>query len=266
MEMYRPDSLDGALEALAAHPNALVLAGGTDVMVEVNLHHRRPDVVVSVRRIAELQTMTDGFIGAGVTWARLESVSHRALAEAARTVGSPQIRAAGTLGGNLGTASPAGDALPFLVAAEAVVVLASTEGERRVPIGEFLVGPKETSRRPGELIIGVELDEDVPDQQAFAKIGIRQAMVIATASVCVLRSLDGSTRVALGSVGPTVLRAADAEALASSHTIDGDLLEEFAGLVSAAARPITDHRATAEYRRHAVGVIARRSLERVVAA
>lgn len=264
--MYRPASLGEALDILATHPDALVLAGGTDVMVEVNLHHLRPAAVVSVRRIPEIQETANRFIGAGVTWARLEASPHRALAEAARTVGSPQIRAAGTIGGNLGTASPAGDALPFLVAADAVVVLASRSGERRVPISDFLVAPKKTDRRPGELIVGVELPEDVPDQQAFAKIGVRQAMVIATASVCVLRSLDGTTRVAMGSVGPTVLRAPDAETLASAHDVDADLLDEFGRLVAAAARPITDHRATAEYRRHAVGVIARRSLEKVVAA
>jgi CO/xanthine dehydrogenase FAD-binding subunit len=167
----------------------------------------------------------------------------------------------GTIGGNLGTASPAGDALPFLVAAEADIVLVSSGGERRVPVDEFLTGPKQNALLPGEVILGVELPADLPPRQAFAKVGVRQAMVIAVASTCVIRSDDGTTRVALGAVGPKVLRATEAEEPAAT----GDL-DDFQALVSLEAQPITDHRATAEYRRHAVGVIARRALERTLAA
>lgn len=258
MRMYRPTSLGEALDVVAQNPDALILAGGTDVMVEINLRHHRPDTVVALRRVPELHDVTDHFIGAGVTFATLEESPHRALAEAARTVGSPQIRAAGTIGGNLGTASPAGDSLPFLVAAEAVVVLGSAGEQRRLPIKEFLVGPKQNALRPGELILGVEMPDNVPAKQAFSKVGIRQAMVIAVANVCVLHA-EGDTRVALGAVGPTVIRAREAEAAA------GDL-DLFQRLVEEAARPITDHRATARYRKRAVGVIARRCLERVTAA
>lgn len=266
MEMYRPKSLAEALDVLAAQPQALVIAGGTDAMVEINLHHLRPEAVVSVHRIPDLQEMDSRFIGAGVTFARLESSPHRALAEAARTVGSPQIRARGTIGGNLGTASPAGDSLPFLVAAGAEVLAASREGSRHVPMADFLVGPKRNALRPGELILGVDLPDDVPETQAFSKIGVRQAMTIAMANVCVLRGPDGETTVALGAVGPTILRATDAEVLASEAKADEAMLDEFQRLASQAARPITDHRGTAEYRRHAVGVIARRALERTLAA
>lgn len=261
MQIYRPTSLEEALDATASNPEALLLAGGTDVMVDINLRHLRPDTVVTLRRVPELHELDRRVIGSAVTFSRLEAGPHAALAEAARTVGSPQIRAMGTIGGNLGTSSPAGDALPFLVAAEADVILASTDGERRMPVSQFLVGPKQNALRAGEIIVRVELPEDLPSRQSFSKVGVRQAMVIAIASVCVIRADDGSTRVALGAVGPTVIRAVEAELLAA----EGDL-DDFQALVSLSAEPITDHRATAEYRRHAVGVIARRALERTIAA
>lgn len=263
MQILRPRDLDEALDALAAHPDASLLAGGTDLMVEVNLEHRRPETVIALRRVGELAEWRDGFIGATVTYARMERERLPALAELARTVGSPQIRAAGTLGGNLGTASPAGDALPFLAALDAQVVLASAEGRRRLPWDEFLLGPGHTALRPGELVLGVELPDTVPARQAFAKIGVRQAMVIATVNCCVVRHDDGATRVAMGAVGPTVLRAREAEALVAGVAEPSpQLLDEFQRLVSKEVQPITDHRSTAEYRRHAAGVLARRTLER----
>lgn len=266
MEIYRPKTLSEALDILAAQPHAFLLAGGTDLMVEINLHHLRPDAVIATRRIPDLQEVDTRFIGAGVSFSRLESSPHRALAEAARTVGSPQIRARGTIGGNLGTASPAGDSLPFLVAAGAEVLIAHRDGSRRLSVADFLLGPKRNALHPGEMILGVDLPEDIPQRQAFSKIGVRQAMTIAMANVCVLRGPDGDTRVALGAVGPTILRAKDAEVLASAESPNGSMLDEFQRLASEAAQPITDHRGTAEYRRHAVGVIARRALERTLAA
>ena len=263
MLIERPQDLSEALHGVGTFPHALLLAGGTDVMVDVNLADRRPDEVVALRRVDELRTWEDGFIGAGVTYARLETGPVPALAELARTVGSPQIRAVGTLGGNLGTASPAGDTLPFLAAADAEVVLASRDGQRRLPWNEFLVGPKRTALRPGELILGVQLPERLPARQAFAKIGTRQAMVIATVNCCVLRDDDGTTRVALGAVGPTVVRALAAEELVSSSDRPSpSMLDEFQRLVGDEVAPITDHRASERYRRHAAGVLARRTLER----
>ena len=262
MEYVRPSRLTEALEALAAFEEATVLAGGTDLMVEVNLFDRRPSAVVSVRSVEELQRWDDDWIGAGVTFARLEEATDPALSQLARTVGSPQIRAVGTLGGNLGTASPAGDSLPFLAAADAHVVVESVAGRRRLRWDEFLTGPKRTDLRPDELILGVEVPPR-PERQAFAKIGVRQAMVISVVSCCVLREASGETRVALGSVGPTVLRVPRAEAVASQGpTLTETDLDEFQRLVSEEVRPITDHRSTAAYRRHAAGVLARRTLER----
>ena len=263
MRIERPRDLDDLLDVVDADPDATLLAGGTDLMVQVNLAHARPESVVALRRVTELAEWQDGQIGAGVTYRRMEAAPHRALAELARTVGSPQIRATGTLGGNLGTASPAGDTLPFLAAVEAWVVLASRSGERRLTWDEFLVGPKANALRPGEVILGVELPERVPERQAFAKVGVRQAMVIAVVNCCVVRDEDGTTRVALGAVGPTVVRARAAEELASSQRqLTSAALERFQQLVADEVAPITDHRGTEAYRRHAAGILARRTLER----
>lgn len=267
MEIFRPTSLDEALDMLAAHPQAAVLAGGTDLMVAVNYFGLRPEAVVAVRRVPELRQIDGGFIGAGCTWAQLEQAPWPALAQAARTVGSPQIRHAGTLGGNLGTASPAGDGLPFLAAADAVVEVASrTGGVRRLRWDEFLVGPKRNSLRPGELILGARLPEPLPRRQGFAKVGARNAMVIAVASACLVREEDGTTRLSLGSVGPTPLRARRAEEMISTERRPSPAaVAEFGRLVSEEVRPITDHRSTEAYRRHAAGVLARRLLERCLA-
>lgn len=265
MQLVRPRTVDEACSALSEMSAPTVLAGGTDLMVEVNLRHLRPPEVVATGDVDDLASWDDGWIGAGVTFARLESSSDRGLGEAARTVGSPQIRAAGTLGGNLGTASPAGDALPFLACVEAGIVLASSAGRRELRWDEYLQGPKLTARRREELIVGVTVPPDRPRRQGFAKVGVRQAMVIAIASCCVARSDTGETRVALGSVGPTVLRARRAEEMISGENRpSGAALDEFQRLVSTEVRPITDHRATADYRRHAAGVIARRTLERLL--
>ncbi|MBI5157764.1 MAG: FAD binding domain-containing protein [Acidimicrobiia bacterium] len=265
MDITLPRDLEAALAAAAAAPDATILAGGTDLMVGVNYHGVRPSAVVAIRRVAELQEWEDRFIGAGVTYRRLEAGPIPGLAQAARTVGSPQIRSAGTIGGNLGTASPAGDTLPFLAAVDASVVLRSTAGERVLRWDEFITGPKRNARGPGELIIGVRFPDRLPRRQAFAKIGVRSAMVIAIASCCVTRDEDGTTRVALGSVGPTPIRARRAEEMISAESRPTEAtLTEFSRLVADEVRPITDHRSTAEYRRYASGVMARRLLERVL--
>jgi CO/xanthine dehydrogenase FAD-binding subunit len=263
VEIARPTTVDAATAALAAHPGADLLAGGTDLMVRVNLDHHRPAAVVALRRVDELRELSDRWIGAGVTYLRLERSPHPALAQLARTVGSPQIRSVGTLGGNLGTGSPAGDTLPFLAAVDAVVVLASATGTRRLPWDEYLLGPKVTARRPDELVVGVELPERAPARQAFAKIGVRQAMVIATVNAAAVRWEDGTVHLALGAVGPTVLRARRAEAmLAEVDELTPTVLDEVQRVVAAEVAPITDHRSTEAYRRHAAGVLARRTVER----
>lgn len=274
MSVFVPTSLDDALRALADTPDATVLAGGTDLMVEFNSGHRRADSVVVVNRVAELRTWHhDGArlrIGAGVTYAEIErepiATWVPALAQAARTVGSPQIRHAATIGGNVGTCSPAGDGLPVLAALDALVELTSMAGVREVPFGEFMVGPKRTVRQPGELITAVTVP--VADgYQGYSKVGVRNAMVIATASVA-LAVQHGRVAIALGSVGPTILRCPEAEALATANAdqaagrLSADVIAECSELVRAASRPIDDHRSSAAYRRHAVGVLAGRQLRR----
>ncbi len=277
MTVLVPTGLDEALTALADLPDAHVLAGGTDLMVEVNHGSRRPPAVIAVARVPELRgwSLEDGDvlrIGAATTYTELMAAEPAALAPAlaaaSRTVGSPQIRNAGTLGGNLGTASPAGDTLPVLIALDAEVELASTGGRRRMPVAEFITGPKRTARRPDELIVAVRLHAAASgDAQEYLKVGTRNAMVIAVASCAVVvQPARRAVCVGLGSVGPGPLRAPEAEAWASAH-VDWDRgvivdVDTFARLVADAARPIDDHRSTAAYRRHAVGVLAARGLRR----
>jgi CO/xanthine dehydrogenase FAD-binding subunit len=268
-------------EALA-DPEATYLAGGTDLMVGINFGRERPEHVVSIRGLEELQQVSvDGSLrfGGGVTYTRLlEALGDRspALVQAARTIGSPQIRNAGTIGGNLGTCSPAGDTLPVLAALDATILLRSATGERRVPFAAFMFGPRKSERRPGEIVYAVEW-EDAGPSQVFLKAGTRNAMVIAVANLAmVVDRHRRAVRVALGSVGPTILRAAEAEELAAGFYEESGwdrplmaseaAAARFGELAAAAARPIDDQRGTARYRRHIVAVMARRALARTGAA
>ena len=277
MPVLRPTSVDQLLDILANDPSASVLAGGTDLMVEVNLHGRRPATVVSVRSLEELTEWSHRSgrvtIGAGLPYADMEKGPLAqlvpALAQAARTVGSPQIRAAGTIGGNLGTCSPAGDTLPVLAALNATIHVLHRDGVRDVPFSDFMVGVKRNCLRPGEIVHSVTVPV-VEGWQGYAKVGTRNAMVISTASACLVHdSVEGLVSIALGAVGPTIIRATEAESwlarnvsLRGSLSISSDIATEFGRRVAAEARPISDHRSTADYRRHAISVLARRLLER----
>ena len=275
MPVFIPSSLTEATQLLSKNPDAHLLTGGTDMMVEVNFNHRHPDTVIALRNIPEFQRWNidtaSGLvhIGSSVPYATMEhgelARALPALAEAARTVGSPQIRAAGSIGGNLGTCSPAGDSLPVLSALDAVVHLQSESSNRSVSFAEFMVGPKRNSRLANEIITGVSIPI-TNGWQGYAKVGVRNAMVISVASVC-LAIHDNKVRVALGSVGPTIIRCTESENWINSiglTNIDHSLAKEFADHVRAESRPIDDHRSTAEYRRHAVGVLAARLLLRGV--
>ncbi len=279
MDVYLPRTLPEALEIKATHPDATPIAGGTDLMVELNLDRLRRPAMLDLNQLSELQTWRrengSCFLGAGMTFSRIirELSTFRPLVEASRTVGSPQIRNRGTVGGNLGTASPAGDSLPVLAAYDAEVVLTSAGGTTRsLPWHKFMVGPKKTVMAPDELILGVRW-RVVRGPGSFSKVGTRNAMVIAIASLCVVVDEDGQTvRVALGSVGPTILRAPEAEQFmaralhaAGAWTdprapVPVTAIEEFGEHVAAAARPIDDVRGIAAYRRHACAVLARRAL------
>lgn len=263
MNFTNATTIDQALVAKADDTEAEFLAGGTDLMVEVNLAHHRPRAVIGIDAVSELSELSADRIGAGVTWDRLENSPHQALAHLARTVGSPQIRAAGTIGGNVATASPAGDGLPWIAAIDAGIEVASdARGRRVVPWGEFFIGVKRTSLAADEMITSVVLPEDMPEKQHFAKIGVRNAMVISTVSCVVTRGSDGF-RIALGSVAPTVVRARRAEQILNSEpTPSAAALDALATAVSEEIRPITDHRSTEAYRRHSGGVLARRLVMR----
>ena len=278
MPVAIPTSLEKALSLLALRPDSVVLAGGTDLMVEVNSGHRQIGSVIAIDRVAELRTWgvdedrRNLWIGSGVPYSTVMqdgiATLVPALAQASRTVGSPQIRHVGTIGGNLGTCSPAGDTLPVLAALDARVHLASSSGERSVGFGEFMVGVKRTSRRPGELITGVTIPL-LNGWQGYSKVGVRNAMVIATASSCLAVDTDTqSVRVGLGSVGPVIIRCGEAEEWISGRVDWAELsvsdadVDEFGLRCGAAARPIDDHRSTAAYRRRAVEVLAARQLRR----
>ena len=270
MTVFIPRSLQEATDLIAEHPDAHLLTGGTDLMVEVNFNHRRPEKVISLGKIEELHQVTINddhvIIGAAVPYAQMEKgelgESLPALAEAARTVGSPQIRAAGSLGGNLGTCSPAGDSLPVLSATNSIVHLTSAGGTRMVPFSEFMTGPKRNSRQPHEIITAVTIPR-TSGWQGYAKVGTRNAMVISVASACVVFH-DDELRIALGSVGPTIIRCTDTEnwyqSLASKNATGVSL--EIGSRASQESRPIDDHRSTADYRRHAIKVLAQRLFER----
>jgi CO/xanthine dehydrogenase FAD-binding subunit len=274
VEFHSPDSWREALEVKAAQPEAVPIFGGTDVMVDLNFDRERPGAVLDLTRVPELGEWDEGDgrlrVGAGVTYTRIirELGSELpGLAMASRTVGSPQIRNRGTVGGNLGTASPAGDALPPLYVSDAEVELASTNGTRRVPVVEFITGPKRNAMRPDELIAAFHIPRAEGPQQ-YAKIGTRNAMVIAVCAFgLALRPERKRVGACLGSAAPTPVRAREAEEFIES-VLDWDSrgeigdseLRRFGELVGEAASPINDVRGTAAYRTHAVGVLARRTL------
>ena len=274
MELLQPADWPEALEARAAHPGAVPLWGGTDVMVDLNFGRERPDAILDLTRVRALTEWEerDGRmrVGAGVTYTRaINELGNRlpGLAAASRTVGSPQIRNRGTIGGNLGSSSPAGDALPPLYASSAEVELASARGTRRLPIGEFITGPKRNVLEPDELIAAFHVAPAHGPQQ-FSKVGTRNAMVIAVCSFALaLYPEERRVGTCIGSAGPTPIVATEAEAFAA-EMLDWDGgttpaqadLTRFGELVGAAASPIDDVRGSAAYRRHALSVLARRSL------
>jgi CO/xanthine dehydrogenase FAD-binding subunit len=277
VDFLQPTNWTEALAMKAAHPDALPIAGGTDVMVEINFDRHRPPAFLDLTRVAELTDWgpENGTIriGAGVTYARLiAELGDRipGLAMASRTVGSPQIRNRGTVGGNLGSASPAGDAPPALLASRAVVELASAAGTRRVPVHEFFVGPKRNVMRKDELIAAF-LIEPARGPQQFSKVGTRNAMVIAVCSFGL--AIDPERHrvgTGIGSAAPTPVAAPEAESFIQGVLDEDDLwqkrapvaesaLVRFGELVAAAARPIDDVRGTAAYRQYALAVMARRT-------
>jgi CO/xanthine dehydrogenase FAD-binding subunit len=275
MEFHRPNSWQEALEIKAARPGAVPILGGTDVMVDLNFDRARPEAVLDLTQVPEIREWGEENghlrVGAGVTYTRIiAELGERlpGLAMASRTVGSPQIRNRGTVGGNLGTASPAGDALPPLFASEAAVEVSSTGGTRRIPVADFITGPKRNDLRPDELIAAFHIRAAGGPQQ-FSKIGPRNAMVIAVCAFSLaIHPERRKVGTCLGSAAPTPVRAREAEDFIEGvlewdlrEEIEASSLERFGELAGMAARPIDDVRGSASYRTHAVGVLARRTLK-----
>jgi CO/xanthine dehydrogenase FAD-binding subunit len=273
----RPTTLSDAVEARAERPELWPIAGGTDLMVDVNFGRTEVAGVLDLTAVAEMKGIDrdDRWIRIGAAHPmadiadRLADVT--ALAGAVVTVGSPQIRSRATLGGNMATASPAGDSLPALLVHDAEVEVASVAGSRRTPLGELLVSPGRTTLEANELIVSVHLPR-TPWRSRFAKVGTRNAMVIATCSVAVAVNTDtGSARIAAGAVAPTARRLPRAEAvleeLASASTAPArTALDELEDAARADIAPIDDHRSTAAYRSHATSILVRRLSQRVLSA
>jgi len=272
VEVLTPRSLDEALTLKAERPDAVPIQGGTDVMVELNFDRGRPATLLNLNEVAELRgwSRDNGSLrlGSGLTYTEAMTLADplAALAEASRTVGGPQIRNRGTIGGNLGTASPAGDALPPLLVCGGEVEVASTRAERTVPLPDFLVGPKRNTLEPDELIAAFHIRPARGPQQ-FSKIGTRNAMVIAVCSFAL--DLDPHARTVgtcIGSAAPTPVRAHEAETFAAENLdwdggeLDPRVATRFGELAAESARPIDDVRGTSAYRRHALSVLARRTL------
>jgi CO/xanthine dehydrogenase FAD-binding subunit len=260
VDVLTPTTLAEALRLKAEHPDAWPVQGGTDVMVALNFDRARPDRVLNLNEVRELRGFAreDGSLrlGAGLTYSEIQHGELReelpALAEASRTVGSPQIRNRGTIGGNLGTASPAGDAIPPLAVERAEVECASVRGTRRVPVTEFVTGVKRTALEPDELISAVWVTPSRAPQ-TFMKVGPRNAMVIAVVSLAV--SAGEELRACFGSAAPRPVLV----------TAPRDEASSFAERVAEAAAPIDDVRGSERYRRHALRVLTERALRRVLA-
>ena len=263
MDVLTPRSLEEALRLKSEHPDAVPIQGGTDVMVALNFDRLRPETVLNLNEVAELRgwSRANGSLrlGSGLTFDEALrdglAASLPALAEASRTVGSPQIRNRGTIGGNLGTASPAGDALPPLLVEGAEVEVASVRGSRRLPLQQFLVGPKRNALADDELIVAAHVSPG-GQPQTFMKVGPRNAMVIAVCSLALVADRErGEVRASFGSAGP----------IPGLVACPLDDARDFPDRVAAAASPIDDVRGTAAYRRHALRVLAARALERCLA-
>jgi CO/xanthine dehydrogenase FAD-binding subunit len=259
VDVLSPRTLAEALEVKAERPDALPLQGGTDVMVAINFDRERPGAVLNLNEVAELRgwSRRNGSLrlGAGLTYAEAMTGELAgllpALAEASRTVGSPQIRNRGTLGGNLATASPAGDSLPPLLVEGAEVECASVRGTRRVPLGEFVTGVKRTVLEADELISAVWVSPSA-SPQTFMKVGPRNAMVISVVSLAL--AAGDELRASFGSASPRPVLV----------TAPRDEAGSFPERVAAAASPIDDVRGSTAYRRHALRVLTTRALERTL--
>ncbi len=280
-EYITPASLDAALEVSTRNaPHVKLLAGGTDLLVELKHTANGPKVLVDLGRVPELkgieETSAGLRIGAMVTHteimeSRLIAQHAPAMIAAAVTIGAVQTRNMGTIGGNLVTCVPSLDSGPVLVALDALVTVAGAKGKRQMPITEFFVGPRKTALSPDEILVDILIPAVMLGRPAsFRKFGLRKgqalALVNAAASVAVEDGRIADTRIALGAVSPTVIRALQAEAIVTGKNVgDTAALREAAEMAVTEARPIDDFRASAAYRRELIAVGTFRVLEEALA-
>ncbi len=267
-----------AVALLAEHaPSARILAGGTDLLVDLKSSPHTPRVVIDISRAADLKIIArtdEGLsIGALVTHAEImRSPLIRemcpALAEAAHSIGAVQTRNLGTLGGNLVTGVPSMDSGPTLLALDALVTVAGPAGRRQMPLADFFVGPRKTALQPAELLADIIIPrQNLGKPAQFLKFGLRKGQALALVNVAASLWVDWDTnvfvapRIALGAVAPTVIRASRAEALLEGRAVTPEAMAEAGRMAAGEARPINDFRASAAYRRELIAVLTRRALE-----
>jgi carbon-monoxide dehydrogenase medium subunit len=276
-DLLTPSSLSHALDILAPGDAAVrPLAGGTDLLVDIRAARAKPTTLVSLQNARELQGVSrqNGSLTIGAATPIAQFLKHpllleqTALRQAASVFANPMIRNTATIAGNIASASPAGDMLPPLLALDAKIQLISQSGTRILPLQDFFLGPRNTTRRADELISNIQLPTSIfrhPTSSTFYKLGLRQADAISLVSVAVWLERDGDkirdVRIALGAVAPRPLRALRAEALLSGQVFDQTLVEQAAKLASEESSPIDDLRASAAYRKRMVRVYVRRMLE-----
>jgi len=256
--------------------NAKILAGGTDLLVDLKSARHAPGVVIDISRAADLKgiaiTEAGLRIGALVTHSEimrspLIKDMFPVLVEAAHSIGAVQTRNLGTLGGNLAACVPCMDSGPGLIALEAIVTIAGPSGRRQLPLAELFCGPRKTSLAPGELLVDVIVPKhNFGKPAAFQKFGLRKgqalALVNAAASFWIDRdsAVVRAPRIALGAVAPTVIRAPQAEAYLEGRALTSGAMAESGRIAATEARPISDFRASADYRRDLIAVLVKRVL------
>ncbi len=271
-----------AVALLAEHgPSARLIAGGTDLLADLKFAPETPRIVVDISRAPDLKDIKlreDGLaIGALVTHTEIMRSPiikelFPALVDAAHTIGAVQTRNLGTLGGNLVTAVPSLDSGPALIALEAQVVLLGPAGGRRLPLADFFTGPRKTVLKPGELLIEILIPKkNLGKPTSFQKFGLRKGQALALVNVAASVWLKGEKprfvepRIALGAVAPTVIRAQQAEAYLEGRAATPEAMVEAGRIAAGEAKPISDFRASAEYRRELIAVLTRRALENACA-
>lgn len=271
-----PQTLGEAVELLAARPRAMLLAGGTDLLPQLRAGAKQADLVIDVKRIPELNEISFDperglTLGAAVPCCRIRDLqpAYPALAEVAALIGGVQIQSRASIGGNLANAAPSGDSIPVLIALQATCRIIGPQGAREVDAESFCTGPGTTLLQPGELLVSIRIPPPPPLSGAcYLRFIPRNEMDIAVAGAGVAVTVEDGVfrraRVALAAVAPTPLLVPEAGEYLAGKPVSPESIHAAADIARAAARPITDMRGTAEYRRHLCAVLTRRALETAV--